>query len=188
MSFFSQNILTKPEMDQIAAKISDVEKETIGEIRVSITKARSLTTRNKPVYELAVQNFYELGMDKTKEKTGVLIYLLMSDKKFQIIGDEGINKKVSKEFWEILAMKVAEYFKKNKFVEGICHAIEEVGNVLKKEFPMKAGDTNELSNEVVVSQNELQNCCSADRFNGREPRAERKASCRVCQKSTCKES
>ena len=151
MNFFSEDILTKQEMDQIAATISNVEKETIGEIRVSIHRTRSLKNRNQPVYELAVQDFYDLGMDKTKEKTGVLIYLLMSDKKFQIIGDEGINKKVSKEFWEILAMKVAEYFKKNEFVEGICHAIDEVGKVLQREFPTKAGDTNELSNDVVVS-------------------------------------
>jgi uncharacterized membrane protein len=151
MSFFSTNVLTKEEMDQIAAKISEVERETIGEIRVSVHKSRSFKHRNTPVYELAVENFYELGMNSTKDKTGVLIYLLMSDKKFQIIGDEGINKKVSTEFWDLLAMKVAEYFRSNKFVEGICYAVEEVGKVLKKEFPMKSGDTNELSNEVVVS-------------------------------------
>lgn len=151
MSFFTKNILAKDEMDRVAATIGEVEKDTIGEIRVSIHKSRSLKNRNLSIYELAVQNFYELGMEKTKDKTGVLIYLLMSDKKFQIIGDEGINKKVSKEFWDILAMKVADYFRENKFVEGICHAVAEVGKVLKKEFPMKAGDTNELSNDVVVS-------------------------------------
>lgn len=151
MSFFSKNILTKEEMDQIAAKIGEVEKETIGEIRVSVHKSRSLKNRNLSVYDLAIQSFFELGMEKTKDKTGVLIYLLMSDKKFQIIGDEGINKKVSKEFWDILAMKVADYFRQNKFVEGICHAVDEVGKVLRKEFPMKSGDTNELSNDVVVS-------------------------------------
>lgn len=151
MSFLTRNILTKDEMDQIAARIADVEKETIGEIRVSVNKSRSFKDRNTSVYDLAVKNFYELGMAKTKDKTGVLIYLLLSDKKFHIIGDEGINKKVSKEFWDILAMKVAEYFRGNKFVEGICFAVDEVGKVLKKEFPMKAGDTNELSNDVVVS-------------------------------------
>ncbi len=138
-------------MSQIAAKISEVEKETVGEIRVSLHKSRSFKERNLPVYDLAVKNFYELGMEKTKEKTGVLIYLLLSDRKFQIIGDEGINKKVSKEFWDIVAMKVAEFFRDNKFLEGLNHAIEEVGVVLKREFPMKAGDTNELSNDVVVS-------------------------------------
>lgn len=151
MNFLSKNILTKDDMTNIAAKISEVEKETIGEIRVSLHKSRSFKERNLPVYDLAVKNFYELGMEKTKDKTGVLIYLLLSDKKFQIIGDEGINKKVSKEFWDIVAMKVAEYFRENKFVEGLNHAIEQVGVVLKREFPMKAGDSNELSNEVVVS-------------------------------------
>ncbi len=151
MSLFTKNILTPGEMNQIAVKIAEVEKETIGEIRVSVLKVRPFKDRKLPLYDLAVKNFYELGMNKTREKTGVLICLLLNDKKFQIIGDEGINKKVSKEFWDVLALKVAEYFKQNKFVEGICYAVDEVGKILKREFPMKPGDTNELSNDVVVS-------------------------------------
>lgn len=151
MSFFERNPLSKEDMERIAERIASVEKQTVGEIRVSIHKSRSFSERNTNVYDLAVKNFYELGMAQTKDKTGVLIYMLLSDKKFHIIGDEGINKKVSKEFWDILAMKVAEYFRGNQFVEGICFAVDEVGKILIKEFPMKAGDTNELSNEVVVS-------------------------------------
>ncbi len=151
MSFFSKNLLTQAEMDQIAATISAVEKKTIGEVRVQVQKSRPFKYRTLSVYDLAVRNFYDLGMDKTKEKTGVLIFLLMSDKKFQIIGDEGINKKVSKEYWDVLALRVAEYFRENKFVEGICYAVEEVGKVLAAEFPMKKGDTNELSNDVIVT-------------------------------------
>ncbi len=151
MNFFAKNILTPEEMTQIASVISTVEKETIGEVRVNVQKTRSFGDRKLSVYELAVKNFYTLGMSNTKDKTGVLIYLLLSDKKFQIIGDEGINKKVSKEFWDVLAMKMAEYFRANKFVEGISYTVKEVGAVLKKEFPMKSGDTNELSNDVVIS-------------------------------------
>jgi len=151
MSFFEKNILTGKEMSNIASVISEVEKETIGEIRVNIQKTKSFAERKLSVYDLAVKKFFELGMDKTKDKTGVLIFLLLSDKKFQIIGDEGINKRVSKEFWDVLAIKMAEYFRNNKFVEGINHTIKEVGIVLKKEFPMKSGDTNELSNDVVIS-------------------------------------
>ncbi len=151
MSFFEKNIFSREEMTEIAAVISEAEKETIGEIRISIHRARSFRDRKLTVYELAVKNFYELGMEQTKDKTGVLIFLLISDKKFQIIGDEGINKKVSQEFWDVLAMKMAEYFRSNKFVEGICQTVHEVGIVLKKEFPIKSDDTNELSNEVVIS-------------------------------------
>lgn len=151
MSFFTQNLLTKEEMDQVSATIAEVEEETIGEVRVNIQKSRSYKERKLSLYELAVKIFYDFEMDKTKDKTGVLIFLLMSDKKFQIIGDEGINKRVSKEFWDVLAMKTVEYFRQNKFADGICYAVKEVGKVLKKEFPMKPGDTNELSNEVVIS-------------------------------------
>ncbi|MDD8016799.1 MAG: TPM domain-containing protein, partial [Bacteroidota bacterium] len=114
-------------------------------------KARRFKERKLSIYDLAVKNFHELGMANTKDHTGVLIYLLMSDKKFQIIGDVGINKKVSKEFWDVIAMKMSEHFRDHKFAGGICFAIKEVGVVLKKEFPMKAGDTNELSNDVVIS-------------------------------------
>jgi uncharacterized membrane protein len=151
MSFFEKNILTDEEMTAIAAVISKSEKETIGEIRVNIQKTRSFGERKLSIEELAIKKFFELGMDKTKDKTGVLIFLLLSDRKFQIIGDEGINRKVSKEFWDVLSMKMAEYFRNNKFVEGISHTVIEVGSVLKKEFPMKSGDTNELSNDVVIS-------------------------------------
>ncbi|MBI2428686.1 MAG: TPM domain-containing protein [Ignavibacteriales bacterium] len=151
MSFFEKNILTKDELQKIAETIKSVERETIGEVRVNIHKRRSFRDKNLSLYDLAVKNFYSLGMDKTKEKSGVLILLLLSEHKFQIIGDEGINKRVSKEFWESLAKKTSEYFGQNKFSEGICYAVNEVGAVLKKEFPMKPGDTNELSNEVVIS-------------------------------------
>lgn len=151
MGLFSANILSKDDMAVIAAKISEMEKQTIGEIRVSVHKSRALRDRNESVYDLAVKDFYALGMEKTKDKTGVLIYMLVSDKKFHIIGDEGINKRVSKEFWDILAMMTAEFFRNEQFVEGLCHAVAEVGAILKREFPMQAGDTNELSNEVVVS-------------------------------------
>lgn len=151
MSIFSAPVLSRDEMEAVAARIAAVEKTTTGEIRVSIHRTRSFKERNLSVYDLAMKNFHDLGMHNTKEKTGVLIYLLLSDRKFQIIGDEGINKKVSKEFWDVIAMKVAEYFRENKFLEGLTHAIEEVGKVLQKEFPMKAGDTNELSNDVIIS-------------------------------------
>ncbi len=151
MSFFQKNILTHNELTTIAETVKAVERETIGEVRVNIHRTRSFKDRALSLYDLAVKSFYELGMEKTKDKSGVLIFLLLSERKFQIIGDEGINKKVTKEFWDSLAAKTSDYFRQNKFAEGICYAVNEVGAILKKEFPMKPGDTNELSNEVVIS-------------------------------------
>lgn len=151
MSFFQKNILTNDELQKIADAIRAAEKNTIGEIRVHIQKRRSFADRHLSLHELAVKNFYALGMGATKEKTGVLIFLLLSDRKFQIIGDEGIHKKVSNEFWESLSTKMSDYFTKNKFADGICYVINEVGAVLQKEFPITQGDVNELPDDVVIS-------------------------------------
>lgn len=151
MGFFSKNILTKDELDLIAKTISEVEKTTIGEVRVQVQKRRAWKDRYLPVYDLALKNFHELGMNNTKDKTGVLVFLLISDQKFQIIGDEGIHKKVTKEFWDVLALKMIDYFRQNKFADGIIEAVKQIGEVLAREFPMKAGDTNELSNDVIIS-------------------------------------
>ncbi|MEW6061215.1 MAG: TPM domain-containing protein [Bacteroidota bacterium] len=151
MSFFTKNILTKEELTKISETIRLAEQETIGEIRVNIQKRRSFKERNLSLHDLAVKKFFTLGMDKTKEKTGVLIFLLLSDRKFEIIADEGINAKVTQEFWNMLAKKMGEYFNQNKFSDGICYVINEVGAVLKREFPIKPGDENELSDDVVIS-------------------------------------
>lgn len=151
MNFFQKNILTPQELERIAESIRTVEKGTVGEIRVSIQKRRSFKERSLTLNELAVKNFYALGMDQTKGKTGVLIYLLLSDRAFHIIGDEGINAKVKPEFWNQLAQSMADHFRQNKFADGICRTVTEVGAVLTREFPMKSGDTNELSNDVVIS-------------------------------------
>jgi uncharacterized membrane protein len=151
MSFFTENILTKEEMGRIAERIRLVEQETIGEIRVNVQKRRSWNERNMTVYDLAIKNFIALGMDATKQKTGVLIYLLLSDHAFQIIGDDGINKRVSQEFWDTLTVTMSDHFRKHKFFDGITRTIDEVGVVLKKEFPSVPGDTNELPDSVLIS-------------------------------------
>jgi uncharacterized membrane protein len=44
--------------------------------------------------------FYQLKMDKTKLRHGVLIYVAAVYRKFAIIGDAGINKVVTETFWD----------------------------------------------------------------------------------------
>jgi len=151
MNIFGEHILTGDEMQWIAEKIQAVEKETIGEIRVNIQKRRSWKEKHLSLFDLALKNFISLGMDKTREKTGVLIFLLISEHAFQIVADEGINKKVSPDFWESLAGNLSSAFRQEKYYDGLCRTIDEIGVILKKEFPSAPGDTNELPNTIVLS-------------------------------------
>ena len=148
--FSTPPLLTEQELKKIAGTIAEAERSTSGEIRVSIRKKRAWNERKLSLHNFALKNFYQLGMDKTKEKSGVLLFLSLSDRSFQIIADEGIHKKVHDRYWNDLADKMTGHFKEQRFCEGICEVVKEIGAKLAVEFPHHRGDTNELPNDVAI--------------------------------------
>lgn len=141
---------SKDDLKKIAQACTEVEKTTSGEIRVSIYNKKPWRLRNKNVFEVALAEFYRLGMDKTRDRTGILLFILLKDRKFQILADEGINKKVDQNIWDEIASELSDYFKKGKYVEGIIKTVKKMGEVLSTHFPCKPDDTNELSDEVSI--------------------------------------
>jgi uncharacterized membrane protein len=87
-------------------------------------------------------------MTKTKDRTGVLIFLLLQDKQFFILADEGIHCKVEEGTWEKIASEMSQQFSQKNYRDGIVNAIHKVGDILSKHFPRNSNDTNELSDEV----------------------------------------
>ena len=134
----------------ISDKISEMEKITAGEIRVAIKEDLPFKLRNKSIYELAENEFYKLGMQDTRDKTGILIYIHLKKREFYILADEGINSKVEQSTWDQIRDEMQAEFKTGHYNEGVLDAIEKVGKILGDYFPIKADDTNELSNKVVV--------------------------------------
>ncbi|CUS96084.1 TLP18.3, Psb32 and MOLO-1 founding protein of phosphatase [Candidatus Kryptobacter tengchongensis] len=145
-----RDIFSRDDLRKISDKISEIEKNTSGEIRVSIREKRSLMEKKLSIFDMALREFYRLGMDKTKDGTGVLVYILLSEKKLQIVADKGINDKVENETWQKIADKIAEKFKQGKYLDGIIDGLDEIGKILSQNFPIKPDDRNELSNEVEI--------------------------------------
>jgi len=146
-----KNLLTKEDLAAIVTAIGEAEKTTAGEIRVSVRQKRRWRERKLSIEEMARQEFRDLGMAKTKDKTGILIFLLMEEKKFYIFADEGIYAKVETSAWDKIAEDMSSQFSKKNFQQGIIKGVEEVGRVLSQFFPRKADDINELPNTVRVS-------------------------------------
>jgi uncharacterized membrane protein len=128
---------------QIAAAIGEAEKRTSGEIRVFVDEA----TVENPVAE-AEKQFARLGMMKTAQRNGVLIFIAPKSQKFAVIGDEGVHKKCGQQFWEHITAGMTPLLKEHKFTEAIVHAVREIGGALAKEFPPIANDKDELPNRV----------------------------------------
>jgi len=133
----------------ISNKIKEMEKITAGEIRVAVKEELPLLKKKKSIKDLAAEEFYNLGMADTRDKTGILIYVLLSQRKFYILADSGINEKVEQKTWDTIRDEMTEEFKHGHYLKGIINTIEKVGTILGKHFPIKSDDTNELSNKVV---------------------------------------
>jgi uncharacterized membrane protein len=145
-----KKLFTKEDLAAIAAAISEAEKTTAGEIRVSIRQKRRWRERKLSIEEMARREFHDLGMTKTKDHTGILIFLLMDERKFFILADGGIHTKVEETTWTKIAEEMSSHFSKKKFHQGLIHGVQAVGRVLSRFFPRKANDTNELPNDVHV--------------------------------------
>ena len=146
MSFFTKKFFAKGEGDTIITCIKEAEKMTSGEIRVHFQKKI-----NGDVKDAAVETFFKLKMDETKDRNGVLIFIVPRKKVFAIIGDEGIDSVVSDDFWDEERRVLEKYFQNKNWAEGLCAAITIAGEKLKKYFPIQENDINELPDEITYS-------------------------------------
>ena len=138
-----ETFLTKDDESAIIEAIKTAEKNTSGEIRVHIE-----AHTDEDHFEHATKVFYELEMDQTELRNGVLIYIAVNDHQFVILGDQGINKVVPKYFWNTTKDVMQDHFKKGDFKQGIVEGILRAGQELKAHFPYQEDDENELSNEI----------------------------------------
>jgi uncharacterized membrane protein len=138
-----ENFLTATEEKKVVQAIHEAEKNTSGEIRVHIEKSSKGNALQR-----AQEVFNQLGMFKTKQRNGVLFYVATDTHQFAILGDEGIDKQVPKDFWQKETSLVINNFRKNKNCEGLCEGITLVGEKLKAFFPYQTDDVDELTNEI----------------------------------------
>jgi uncharacterized membrane protein len=139
----TEAFLSKEDEQEIVQAIVSAEKNTSGEIRVHIEERSE-----KAPLDRAQEVFFELHMNETKDRNGVLFYVCVADKKFAIIGDEGIDKVVESDFWDCTKDIVISNFKESNFKNGLVEGILRAGERLKKYFPYQSDDVNELSNEI----------------------------------------
>lgn len=148
---FPLSFLNHSEIDKIKNKISEIEKVTSGEIVVSIKKKRNFLEKKKSLYDLAKKEFIRAKIANTENSTGVLIFILLSERQFYILPDDNIIKVAEKDFWQKLADQMSDKFKSKNFTDGLIDCIEQIGEVLITHFPYNPNDKDELSNEIRFS-------------------------------------
>ncbi|MHB8094629.1 MAG: TPM domain-containing protein [Candidatus Aminicenantales bacterium] len=130
--------------EKVLAAIRDAERRTSGEIKVSVSRYFWGNVR-----KVADRAFVRLGVSGTRDRNGILFFIVPSRRSFAVLGDEGIHARVGQEFWDSLAAILSEEFRKGAFTEGLVRAIRASGEKLAVHFPYDSEkDVNELPDDV----------------------------------------
>jgi len=138
-----RKFFTEQEEKQVVDAIKRAERNTSGEIRVHVE-----AHHESEALDRAAEVFSVLEMHRTEERNGVLFYLATADKKFAILGDEGLNAKVPANFWNDIRDTMQSHFKKGDFLEGLTVGIDKSGMALAEFFPYQKNDENELPDSI----------------------------------------
>jgi putative membrane protein len=105
--------------------------------------------KEKAVRERALKAFYEKGLYKTKQNTGVLFFVSLLEHKVWVLADKGIHEKIKQGTLNKFARHVAEGIRESHACDNLIKAIREAGELLTQHYPIQPGDINELSDEII---------------------------------------
>lgn len=116
--------------------------------RIFIPKKLRLKNTKKRAY----LHFLSSGLYKTKEQSGVLIFVSVLERTVFVFADSGISAKVEQAEWNKICKGLINSIKEKNAGKGFLTAVEECGQILTKNFPAKANNPNELADGLVILQ------------------------------------
>ena len=97
------------------------------------------------VHRRAMQAFVEEEVFHTRDRTGILLFVSLFERRIEVLGDAGINARVSPEDWAGVVLRIRDGIKAGKLAEGLIDAIGMCGQLLeRKGVEIRPDDVNEL--------------------------------------------
>jgi len=106
-------------------------------------------TRHEHAHAEAMRQFFAQGLDKTTDRTGVLIFASMGERYAEIIADAGISGKVNQSIWDEAIATLVSAIDAGRPGDGFVGAIEQCGRVLAEHFPPGALKRDELPDKLL---------------------------------------
>jgi len=112
---------------------------------------RTLLARR--VEQRAAEAFISEEVFHTKERTGILIFVSLFERRVLVVGDAGINAKVKKEEWDGVVQRVIGGIAAGKPADGLVDAIAVCGTLLRRRGVARGkDDRDELSDALRVGK------------------------------------
>lgn len=147
MALFHRPHLTRDEQRRVVAAIEAAERGHRGEIGVHL-EARYVG--DGPLAR-AGELFRALGMDQTRDGTGVLLYVALADRRAAVWAGPGVYGATAPEFWKVATDRVAQGFADGRPADGLISALIAIGELLLTAAPGDDSAGDERPNRVTTS-------------------------------------
>lgn len=140
----TRRALGDAERERLRERIARSETTHSGEIRLYVEAGLPLSYlwRGATARERALTMFGKLGVWDTEANNGVLIYLLLAERRIEIIADRGLSRRVGAAHWQAITEQMREAFRAGRFEDGLNAAVDAVSQALREHFPLAPGQAN----------------------------------------------
>jgi uncharacterized membrane protein len=135
-------------LSRIADAIARDEVRHRGEICFAVESALDTAAlwRGEDARDRAAVAFAALNVWDTAENNGILIFLLLADRRIEILADRGLDGRVSDEQWRGVCLLMEERLRAGDAEDAVLQGVAAAGDLLAEYFPLIEGreDRNEL--------------------------------------------
>ena len=97
----------------------------------------------------AVKQFLAHGIHTTQDRSGILLFVSLSERYAEVVADEGIDEFVDQSIWNEMVEHLVEHAARGEAAEGFIQVVGKAGAVLAPHFPPIPEGRNELDDRLV---------------------------------------
>lgn len=87
----------------------------------------------------------------TRDRTGILLFVSLFERRIEVLADAGIHERVEPEAWNALVRQIRDGARAGSLADGLVGAIERCGDLLEREgIGRRPDDRNELRDEARI--------------------------------------
>jgi putative membrane protein len=103
------------------------------------------------VAERARHAFAEYGLERTRGRTGILIFVAVFERRVVVLADEGIHRALAPhESWTEVVERATSGLHSGVAAVGLESAVRRCGEILARHLPAQIENPDELPNAVVI--------------------------------------
>jgi putative membrane protein len=114
-------------------------------VRVTLIPRRA---RRAMASRVATEQFFTRAVSRTRDRSGILIFVSLAEHYARIIADEGIAARVPQCHWQAAVDALTAHTREGRVADGFIAAIALCSNVLVDQFPRSESSSNELPDRI----------------------------------------